>query len=297
MKTGQARIWQWGIALLSLWALTAQAKPQVLASLNPLGLIAREIAGNCADVDRLLPVTASHHDYPMKTSDYARLQKADLILWVGPELESFLQKPLANLPANKIIGAYRLPGLSWPAQTPAVVESHGDEGHERDPHIWLNPRNALVVARALSDRLAQVDPANAGQYAANLQAFTQKMLVLDNNLQQSLKPLAGRGFAVYHEGFAHFVSHYGLHQLDYVTFTPEQKPGAKHLIQLRERLEKEGVCLFLEPYNDAQSARDLAQELHLRTGTLDAMGGQQVTSYAQLLEMMANAFSACLANR
>jgi zinc transport system substrate-binding protein len=274
-------------------APAAQAKPLVLSSLKPLTLIAQEITGSAADVDTLLPATASHHNYPLKMSDHARLQKADVILWVGPELESFLQKPVANLSSAKIVTAYGLAGMNWPIE-PAEVHDHH---HEHDPHLWLDPRNAILVAQALTAKLAQVDAANTAQYRANLALFVTKVTKLDQKLQVSLKPLAGVGFAVYHEGFGHFVGRYGLKQLDYVTFTPEQKPGARHMHQLREKLAKEGKCLFLEPYNDMQSARALAQELHLNLGTLDALGTQGAATYQQLLEQMAEAFSACLANR
>jgi zinc transport system substrate-binding protein len=283
-----------GIAiLLSLVSVAGYAKPLVLSSLKPLTLIAQEITGSSADVDTLLPATASHHNHPLKVSDHARLQKADVILWIGPELESFLQKPVANLPSAKIITAYGLAGMNWPIE-PAEVHDHH---HEHDPHLWLDPRNAIVVAQALTAKLAQVDAANAAQYRANLALFVAKVVKLDQKLQVSLKPLAGVGFAVYHEGFGHFVGRYGLKQLDYVTFTPEQKPGARHMHQLREKLAKEGKCLFLEPYNDMQSARELAQELHLNLGALDALGTQGAATYQQLLEQMAEAFSACLANR
>ena len=280
------------------WTLLAvtscvQAKPLVLSSIKPLTLIAQEIAGDSAAVDTLLPITASPHDYPLKVSDYTRLQKADVVLWVGPELESFLQKPLTNLSASRRITAYELPGLHWPPDEP---HEGGEHHHERDPHLWLDPRNAIVVAQALSEKLAQIDTTNKAIYAVNLQIFVAKMHTLDINLTEKLKPLAGRGFAVYHEGYGHFVNHYGLHQLDYVTFTPEQKPGAKHLHQLREVLLKEGSCLFLEPYYELQSARDLAQELNLQLGVLDALGSQNVSSYTQLLERMAEAFSHCLAH-
>lgn len=274
-------------------ACASQAKPLVLSSLKPLTLIAQEITGSNADVDTLLPASASHHDYPLKVSDYARLQKADVILWVGPELESFLQKPTANLTATKIITAYGLAGMHWPVE---LAAAHDDHRHAQDPHLWLDPRNAVVVAQAVAEKLVQIDSANAKQYRANLQLFTVKMQQLDEKLRLLLKPVAGVGFAVYHEGFAHFVSHYGLHQVDYVALTPEQKPGAKHMHQLRERLAKEGKCLFLEPFNDMQSTRDLAQELHLHIGTLDALGTQGATHYAQLLEQMAAAFSTCLTN-
>ena len=279
---------------LLLTAQIAHAKPVVLASLKPLALIAQEITGTAADVETLLPDTASHHDYPLKVSDHARLQKADVVLWIGPELESFLQKPIANIPGAKVITSYELAGINWPANNHLV--EHNDHAYEHDPHLWLDPRNAVVVAKALTAKLVQIDALNTQQYQANLQAFSVKMEQLDARLSLSLKPLTGLGFAVYHEGFEHFVGRYGLHQLGYVTFTPEQKPGAKHLAQLRGALA-EGKCLFLEPYNDSQSMRDLAQELHLRIGMFDALGAQGAKNYTQLLTQMAESFSACMTDR
>jgi zinc transport system substrate-binding protein len=184
--------------------------------------------------------------------------------------------------------------MNWPANNHA--SEHSEHAYEHDPHLWLDPRNAVIVARALTLKLVKIDSVNTKQYQANLQIFTSKMEQLDAQLQASLKPLAGLGFAVYHEGFEHFVGRYGLHQLGYVTFTPEQKPGAKHMAQLRGALAG-GKCLFLEPYNDSRSMQDLALELHLRLGVLDALGAQGAKSYAQLLTQMAGAFSACLTDR
>lgn len=280
------------VAVALLFATEASARVTVLSSIKPLSLIVLEVAGSSADVDTLLPITASPHDYPLKASDYGRLQKADLVLWVGPELESFLRKPIANLPSAKTITAYELAGLNWPAD-----DHDSDHHHERDPHLWLDPRNAVVVAQAVTEKLVQLDPTNTTLYRKNMQTFAANMRLLDEKLTKQLKPLAGQGFAVYHEGYGHFISHYGLHQIDFVTFTPEQRPGAKHLQQLREDLAKSGQCIFMEPYYELQSVRDLAKELKLRLGVLDALGTQNTPNYAQLLERMADAFSACLANR
>lgn len=271
------------------------AKPMVLSSLRPLTLIAQEIAGTSANVDTLLPATASHHDYPLKTSDYIRLQKSDIVLWIGPELESFLQKPLSNLDAGKVITSYTLKGIYWPEGHNSNVHK-GSHEHEQDPHLWLDPRNAVIVAQTLTEKLEQVDRANSAQYRENFRLFSEKTKALDEKLKASMKPLKGIGFVVYHEGFAHFVSHYGLNQLDYLTYTPEQKPGARHLHQLRLILASEAKCLLLEPYGDTQSARDLAQEFKLRTAVLDSLGSQGISNYSQLLEQMSKAFLACLTN-
>jgi zinc transport system substrate-binding protein len=282
--------------VLMLSSVSAYAKPLVLSSLRPLTLIAQEITGASASVDTLLPVTASHHDYPLKTSDYTRLKTADIVLWVGPELESFLQKPLSNLDASKIITAYTLKDIHWPADNHRSGAQKDTHEHEQDPHLWLDPRNAVLVAKAITEKLEQVDAANAVLYRENFRLFKEKIQKLDERLKASLKPLEGIGFVVYHEGFGHFVSHYGLYQLDYLTYTPEQKPGARHLHQLRLILAKETKCLFLEPYGDTRSARDLAQEFKLPTATLDALGAQDVSNYSQLLEQMSNAFLTCLTN-
>ena len=270
-----------------------QAEPRILASIKPLALIAQEIAGTEIQVDTLLPITASPHDYPLKMSDHRRLREAALIIWVGPELESFLNKPLRNLAAERLMGVYDLPNIQWPEES--VTGAHNHQG--RDPHLWLNPQNAVVIAEALVVRLAQLAPEKSAIFAARLAAFVESMEALDKQLNAQMRPLQARGFAVYHEGYTHFVTRYGLRQLGYVTYTPERRPGAKHTHELHQILKQEGVCLFSEPYQEQANLQHLAKELDLRLGQLDPIGGSQVKSYKKLLEEMGQAFSACLAYR
>lgn len=272
--------------------VNAQAETRVLASIKPLALIAQEVAGVDIPVDTLLPVTASPHDYPLKMSDHRRLHQAALVLWVGAELESFLDKPLRNLPPDRSISTYELPGIQWPDDIAGA--DHHD--HSEDPHLWLNPQNAMVIAKALAVRLGQLQPEQAPLFAARAESFAQAMQILDNKLQVEMEPLKTQGFAVYHEGYAHFVAHYGLNQLGYITYTPERRPGAKHTYQLRKLLDAEGVCLFTEPFQKTEHLQELAKELDLRLGQLNPIGDSQVKSYKELLERMGQAFSACLAH-
>jgi zinc transport system substrate-binding protein len=266
-----------------------------MASIKPLALIAEAVTGDRAEVDTLLPDSASPHDYPLRVSDVRRLQAAAVVLWVGPELESFLQRPLRSVSAEKQLQAGQLPGVTWPS----VEQGHRDQGHqhhhERDPHLWLNPLNAVVIARALAERMVVVDPAGAEVFRANAEQFAADIRLLDKQLMTDMESLQGRGFAVYHEGYAHFVERYGLRQLAHVTFTPERRPGARHMHQLRQQLRGNADCLFAEPYYDMRLAQDLARELDLRLGLLDPLGSNETTSYHQLLENLSRALSACLA--
>ncbi len=288
------------ILLLSSLAFTATAKPKILASIKPLALIAQEVAGNGAEVDTLLPVTASAHDYPLKMSDHRRLRDADLVLWVGAELESFLARPLANLPEQRVLTSYTLPGLFWPAADDHSHDhtSHDDaHGHgDKDPHIWLDPRNAAIIAHAIAQRLGQLVPASAPQFAHNAVRFSESLQGLDADLLTQLEPVKSLGFVVYHEGYSHFVSRYGLHQLAYVTFTPERRPGARHLQELRSVLAREGHCVFLEPYQNSGSIEEMARGLGLNTGLLDPIGNDKVSSYRELMEQLGQSFLACFAN-
>lgn len=283
--------------IVSSQAQSSEDKPTLLVSIKPLALIAQEIAGDKVRIDTLLPITASPHDYPLKASDHKRLHKADLILWVGAELESFLAKPLKNIPAHKVMSTYILKGIYWPTADIHHPHKHAHTNQRgQDPHLWLDPRNAVIIAQALTNRLSELMPTAATQFAANNNNFSQRMLELDMAIAQSLKPIQAVGFAVHHEGYAHFVAHYELHQVGYVTYTPERRPGAKHLQELRNVLKEEGKCLFMEPQASKSSVQELARSLNLRTGLLDPIGNDDVTSYAQLLSAMREQFLTCLAD-
>ena len=300
-----ACVYRTALALcLCALAAMASAKPKVLVSIKPLALIAQEVAGDLAEIDTLLPITASAHDYPLKMSDHRRLREADLVIWVGAELESFLARPLANLPAHRVLVSHDLEGLFWPE---ADGHNHADQegahlnhGHNRnqnqnkDPHIWLDPRNARVIAQAIAERLGQIAPEAAVQFKDNAERFSQALIALDTHLLVQLTPVKTVGFAVYHEGYSHFVEHYGLHQLAYVTLTPERRPGAKHLQALRNVLAKEGRCVFLEPYHHSRSIEEMALSLGLKVGQLDPIGSLEVSSYSELLQLMGQSFLTCL---
>lgn len=293
--------------LISVRASGAEPELRLLTSIPPLGLIAREIVGEHGRVDVLLPASASAHDYALRPSEARKLGEATLVLWIGPELETFLQRPLANRAANSNLMVLGLHGLHWPGQESRALvpegagsnDNHDHDHHhaedEPDPHLWLDPRNGAAIAVALADRLGQLQPSAAADFNRRAKRFVERMAVLDKALASKLEGVSETGFAVYHEGYMHFVDHYGLRQLGYVTYMPERRPGARHLYQLRQSLKGQAQCLFVEPGYDLRLARDLAADLGLRLAVVSPMGGEQTETYDQLLTAMAEDFLACLA--
>ncbi|MDO3388081.1 zinc ABC transporter substrate-binding protein [Gilvimarinus sp. SDUM040013] len=279
-----------------LWCQQANSV-DVITSIKPIALIAQELALESDQVNYLLPAGVSPHAYSLRVSQMRQLHAADLVLWVGPELETFLQKPLAALPEGRVMTLVQLVGLQWPEDDGAAGH-HADHSHEHDPHLWLNPENTLVVVDALARHLAQLNPAAAEAYAARAQSYKSSLVALDTELRAQMSPLADTGFAVYHDGYRHWVEHYGMRQVDYVTVTPEQKPGAKHLVALQERLRSDAKCLFVEPYSDVTEATRLAKTLGLGVGELDPLASaSSLASYEQLLRHISASLSACLVSQ
>lgn len=277
--------------LLLALSTSVFAQPRVLVSIKPIVFAVKEIAKDKVVVEQLIPDLASHHDYPLKMSDHKRLHQADLIIWIGPELESFLSRPLGNLSAEKQLTLMSLANLNWPH-----IDHPDEHDHQQDPHLWLNPKNMAIVAQAISEKLIFLDKNNQEFYQQNTQEFIARLHKLDNEIQQKMFPLQNKGFAVYHQAYGHYVDHYGLKQLGFLTLTPERKAGAKHLTALYKSLEKDGQCIFAEPLMDKKKIEEIAKKHQLHLGYLDIMG-IDAQNYSQLMLTMANSFSACLSDR
>ncbi len=269
------------------------AQVNVVASIKPLVFILQEIGGDKIVIEQLIPDQASHHDYPLKMSDHRLLHQADLILWIGADLESFLVRPLANLSREKNLPLMDLPGIVWPQESEA--EHHHHHHHDRDPHLWLNPRNVILVVNALTKKLSELDQIHATDFHHNAEIFIQKLKKLDGEIEHQMLPLKDKGFAVYHQGYSHYVERYKLKQLGYLVLTPERKSGAKHLNELLNKLTAEGKCIFAEPFTDDEPIQNIAKEHQLKLGYLDLMGIQS-DNYQQMMQSMANSFLACLSD-
>src|SRR5690606_22767521 len=164
--TGSAPVLRCLVLLaLILLSRAGAAEVKVLASIKPLALIANEVAGGKATVETLLPIKASPHDYPLRVSDVRRLQQADVVLWGGPGLAVFLQRPLTNMAASRRLTVYELSGMKGPQEepTPRAPGAGVHPGHA--PHVWLDPRNAFVTARARAEKFGELDPDSAALYA------------------------------------------------------------------------------------------------------------------------------------
>ncbi|MGG2398897.1 zinc ABC transporter substrate-binding protein ZnuA [Pseudomonas sp. SH1-B] len=300
-----------------LFVANAQAEVRVLTSIKPLQLIAAAVQDGVGEPEVLLPPGASPHHYALRPSDVRRVNDADLLYWVGADLENFLPRVLSNRQKPQV-AVQDLPGMALRHFGDSHAEhghdDHDDHEHEHaddalghdhdhrpgslDAHLWLSPVNAKVIAKRMAADLSKLDAANAVRYAANLEAFEQRLDALDERIRAQLAALQGKPYFVFHEAFDYFEAAYELKHAGVFSVLTEVQPGARHVAAMRERLQQAGPsCVFSEPPLRPRLAETLTAGLPVKLAELDALGGTlpvDATGYEQLLQNLAGGLSECL---
>lgn len=322
------------VVLVLLGSTAARAEVAVLTSIKPLQLIAAAVQDGVGEPQVLLPAGASAHHYALRPSDVRQIRSAALLYWVGPDMEAFLE-PVLKARKGPSVAVQSLPGLTLRHFGDAHVDAHHDEdshaehddhadeshdphaqqahgGHASaadehdhahrsgslDAHLWLLPANAQVIASRIAADLAALDPSNARRYQANLEAFSQRLDALDQRLQARLSDTRSRPFFVFHEAYDYFEAAYGLQHTGVFSAGGEAQPGARHVAEMRQRLEQAGPsCVFHEPPARPRLADSLVRGLPVSVAELDAMGHgieATATGYEQLIENLGTSLAACL---
>lgn len=283
----------------------AEANVRVLTSIKPLQLIAAAVQDGVAVPEVLLPPGASPHNYALRPSDVRRVQEADLLYWIGPDMETFLPRVLSGR-SKASVPVESLPGMHLRHFT-ASAEHHDDDEDEHDhdhrpgsvdAHLWLSSVNARVIAAKMAADLSQADPANAAHYESNVKAFSARLDALDAKIKQRVAGISGKQYFVFHEAFDYFEEAYGLKHAGVFAVSSEVQPGAQHVAAMRARLTEFGkTCVFSEPPLRPRLADTLSAGLPVKLAELDGLGGYTPATaqgYEQLLSKLADDLAGCL---
>ncbi len=283
----------------------AEASVRVLTSIKPLQLIAAAVQDGIAVPEVLLPPGASPHNYALRPSDVRRVQEADLLYWIGPDMETFLPRVLSGR-SKASVPVESLPGMHLRHFT-ASAEHHDDDEDEHDhdhrpgsvdAHLWLSSVNARVIAAKMAADLSQADPANAARYESNAKAFDARLDALDAKIKQRVAGISGKQYFVFHEAFDYFEEAYGLKHAGVFAVSSEVQPGAQHVAAMRARLTEFGkTCVFSEPPLRPRLADTLSAGLPVKLAELDGLGGYTPATaegYEQLMSKLADDLAGCL---
>lgn len=289
--------------------------PRVVTDIPPVHALVAQVMGDLGVPDLLLDRGADAHGFALRPSQAAGLQRADLVVWIGPEMTPWLDRSLQGLGAK----ARNLGLLAAAGTYRRDFDDGGDHGHDHDdheddhdhdhdhghshdgidPHAWLDPANALHWLDLIAAELSALDTGNAATYAANAATAKAGITALDRQLAADLAPLHGRRFVVTHDAYGYFTDHYGLANAGSLAHGDAATPGAARLQGLRATLAADHViCAFPEVNHDPRLLHTVLEGSTVRLGpALDPEGsavepGPQ--AYAAILTGLAGNLRACL---
>jgi zinc/manganese transport system substrate-binding protein len=274
----------------------AQAALKVVSSIPILGSLAKEVGGDRVEVQSLAKGYQDPHFVEAKPSLMLVLNRANLLLHVGLELEIGWLPPLVLGSRNPRIQTGELGNLDCSQAIPVldvprtrVDRSMGDIHPLGNPHYWLPPANAKIIAEEIAQRLGQIDPEGKPEYDRRLGAFDRRVDAKVKDWQPLIRKLRGTKIATYHKSWTYMVQWLGLVEVGYVEIKPGIPPDPNHLVQLIATLRREGAKLLLmENFYNKTTAQLVADKSGARLLVLptDVGATPEAKDWFSLLEII-----------
>ena len=302
-------------AALFLVLTPLKAEISVVTSIKPLHSLTSYIMEGVGEPELIIDGVASPHNFQIKPSHAKMLQNADLVIWIGEDLESFLPTALKSIPKDAVVfellDQSGLKKLKFREKN--IFEGHDDHGHDEhakkeddhddhghghgsfDPHIWLDPANAKVIVKKITNQLSKIDKDNASTYKANSKKVIKDLDGLIKEVKNEINKDAS--FVVFHDAYQYFEKRFGLSVIGALTINPDVMPGAEQLSEIREVIEHEKAkCIFSEPQFNPNIINSIASDTGVKTGVLDPLGAnidKGKNMYFDLIKDMSNSLKDC----
>ena len=287
----------------------AKAELQVVTSIKPIHSLASLLMDGIGTPKLIVDGSNSPHNFTLKPSHAKMLQNADLVFWVGEDIETFLEKPLGTVAkkAKKIelMEISQIKKLKFREKN--IFEGHHDDhghkkhddhGHahgEHDPHVWLDPLNAKVILKVMAKNMKMMDKKNSAKYDANLKKANAKIDGLVTEINKVINKNAK--YVVFHDAYQYFERRFGLKTLGALTLNTDVLPGAEQLKDIREVIKEEKAkCIFSEPQFNPKIIKAIAKDTNIKTGVLDPLGADIKNNkdlYFKLLNNLSNSLKKC----
>ncbi len=270
------------------WASPALSL-EVTVSIAPVHSLVSALTEGVSEPALIVSPNASPHQFELRPSDAKALAKADLVIWVGPSLEYYLEKPIDTLSSpEKVVTLMELEQIAWrPFDAPCQHHHHGesadhkhdhDHDHDHDhgdldPHFWLDPIVTAQAMHIIKDKLIELDPEHESIYLANANKLEQRLHALQQSFDEDLTDVRDTAFMVYHDAYGYFTDRFDLNLIGAFNINPNAPLSLRRIKDIRKQVDKHNVvALFREPGVNIDLMNRLAEQTGTRLGTLDPIG-------------------------
>ena len=268
----------------------------VVTTTQDLESLVKEVGGDKVQTDSLAKGYQDPHQVEPKPSFILKLNKADLLVAVGRELEIGWLPPLVNQARNPRIhpGGDRYLDASLSAHileipTGQITRAMGDVHPQGNPHYWLSPENGRLIAKAIQQKLSEISPGDAAYFAQRYGDFDKRLAEAEKRWKAAMAPYKGTKIVTYHRSWPNFVETFGLNVVGYVEPKPGIPPSPSHTFELTQEMKKDNVkIIIIEPYFDSKTPNAIGRDTGAQVVTLaPSVGGAKgapVSDYIQLFD-------------
>ena len=308
-----------GLAPLFL-SFSASADIKVVTTIKPLHSLISSVMEGVGEPSLIIEGTNNPHTFVFKPSHAEMLEEADIVFWIGEDLEAFMEKPLDSLAKDaKKIAFMELGSIEkLKFREENIFDDHDDhddhdghedeheghddhaghEGHnhgEFDAHIWLDPMNAKEMVHEIAHELSDLDPSNKETYEANANKTLKSLDKLIEDVNNSVPK--GVSYIVFHDAYQYFEKRFGVSSAGALTLNPDVLPGAKQIADVQDLISDKGIkCIFSEPQYNPKIIETLASDMNISTGIMDPLGAyldKGNTMYEELIKEISNSIKKC----
>jgi zinc/manganese transport system substrate-binding protein len=280
--------------LLFMGSASIEAKVNVVTTTSDLASIAKEVGGPLIKVDALVKGYQDPHYIQPKPSYMVKMNRADLLIYQGLELE------IGWLPV--LLDGARNPNILWGQQghldasknisklelaEGELDRSMGDVHSLGNPHYHLNPENGLIIAKSIYDKLSELDAGNSHIYKKNLSRFQTKLKEKIISWKNSLKAYRGTQIVSYHKLWSYFAKYFNLVVIDTVETKPGVSPTTKHLAKLTALMNQHKIRVIIQAnYYEPRFANLVAEKTESIVVRLPAFvgGTSEAKDYVSLFD-------------
>lgn len=278
----------------------------VVSSIYPYQQIANAVLLKSSEL--VVDSFISPHHYQLKPSDAKKIREADIFIWGGAVMTPQLSRIVNSRDAGKItIDVSQLDNIHLitldEEHTHEHNHNHADEEHHYDPHLWLSPNNATLIAATIKDKISILDASNGDQYQTRFNQFNQQLTETVKSIKVQLAPYQTKQYYVFHDAYRYFEQAFSIKSAGVIKTDPSKLERSGALLKLKQQMkagaEKGESCLFIEPQFRTTLAERLATA-DIKIGVLDPIGYQQNQAhpsqgYTDILENLSLSFIQCFA--
>ncbi|RPK28397.1 metal ABC transporter solute-binding protein, Zn/Mn family [Paenibacillus xylanexedens] len=305
-KRGNMKLLWTGLLILTLLVLSAcgqdnsnsakivEGKVNVVTTFYPVYAFTTAIGGEDANVINLLPTGVEPHDWTPKSQDIVNTSKAQLFFYNGAGLEGWVPNFLKSLNSDTQVKSVAVSeGVKLLTAEDDDGHGHGEEhedehadehtdeatsedvaDHHIDPHTWVSPKSAMIMAENIKNSLVETDPDHKAGYEQRYKELRTKLETLDQRFTDELATVPNNEIVVSHQAFGYLARDYGLTQHAIMGLSPDAEPTGQDIVKLAKLVKDEGIkYIFFEELVSDKLAKTLASEAGVETMVLNPVEG------------------------